>query len=158
MLSMLIRPREMNERKSDQEIIDQVDTVSLATAKAHALLLSTAAEVTSLAGEVTNLFNKENKTPKLQCNLTESILFTDYEGNIIEYNESAEDLFCRNKGCLKERNIKQFIPNINDLMNKFDNVKTFATHAKDCTERAFTISISFNKLSNQILYIIKEFV
>ena len=158
MLNMLLpKPREMNERKGDKETEDKIDNVSLATEKAHAMLLSAAAEVTSLASEVASKMNKENQTPTLQCQIIESIIFTDYEGRILEYNESAEDLFCRNKGCLKDRNIKQFIPNLEDLQHKFSNVKTFSATAKDCQERAFTISISFNKLSNQILYVIQEF-
>ena len=157
MLSMLTRSRDMNECRGDKDVAEKIDSLSIATEKAHAMLLSTAAEVTSLATEVASKMMKENKTPTLQCQIVESIIFSDYEGNILEYNQSAEDLFCRNKGCLKGKNIKQFIPNLEDLMGKFSNVKTFSTEAKDCQERSFIISISFNKLSNQILYVIQEF-
>lgn len=154
---MLTRPRIMNERRSDREVDDRIGKLSLETEKAHAMLLATAAEVTSLASEVASSINKENKTLSLQCKVAESIIFTDYKGIIVEYNASADSLFCRNKDCLKNKNIKEFIPNLDGLMDTFENVKTFTAAAKDCQERSFTISISFNKLTNRILYVIQEF-
>lgn len=151
------RPREHNERKEDTLVKDQMQSALSATHKAHSMLLTTASEVSSLASEVAVSLKKENQTPTLQCQIIESIILTTYDGEILEYNESAEDLFCRNKGCLKNQNIKRFIPNLESLMEMFDNVKTFTTAAQDCTERGFTISISFNMLSNNILFVIKEF-
>lgn len=157
MLTMLTKPRSMNERKGDKEAIEHIGQLSIETEKAHAMLLAKAAEVTSLASEVATKINKENKQVTLQCKVIESIIFTDYEGNIVEYNESAESLFCRNKGCLRNKNIQQFVPNMNGLLDVFSNVKTFTATAQDCQERSFTISISYNKLSNRILYVIQEF-